>query len=191
MRLSQRVILVCAILMMPVSSAFAQLRLSGNGTLDEVQSPFTAFSVGAVQFEFLLPQPPNGEALPPAAFLLVGITGRFSQGSTQLPLLGDLLFYTSEFDGGFVFESPAGFALLNTTGAQLFTRSVNNPVFRTGRFAITDLPGAAGVIAVNGNVVISAVSTVPEPASAGLAITGALLLMACRRCRPTVARAGV
>ncbi len=79
MRLSQRVLLVCAVLMMPVSSAFAQLRLSGSGRLDEVQSPFTAFNVGAVQFEFLLPQPPNGEALPPAAFLLVGITGRFSR----------------------------------------------------------------------------------------------------------------
>jgi hypothetical protein len=178
MRLRPRLSLVCALILMPLASVSAQLRLSGTGTLTELQEPFAAFNTAApVQYEFLLPQAPIGEPLPPAAFLLSGIAGRFTQGATALTLQGDLIFFTAEFEGGFTFEFPAGFAILDAVGAQLFTRGVTAPVFRTGTFSIEDFPDGGGVLSAGNSVVISTVATVPEPGSLVLLVSGAMMLM--------------
>lgn len=172
MRLLQRVGLVCAAMLLPVATATAQLRLSGSGVLDPVQSPFTAFTAGAVQYEFLLPQPPRGEAFPPDAFALSSILGNFSQGERTLSVLGELLFYTADAGGGFVFGPLNGTTIINASGDQLFTRTVTAPLFRTGTFSVTDFPGAPGVISVQGSVTIAPATTVPEPATLLLVATG-------------------
>jgi hypothetical protein len=150
------------------------------GTLAASTAPFEAFSAGAVHFEFLLVQPPSAAPLDPAAFLLEGLSGRFVQGSTQVTLIGDLLFYTEEFDGGFSFESPVGTFILDTFGEQMFTGTIFSPRLIEGDFALENFPDFPAALAVQGNVALTAV---PEPSTLLLVVAGGVLLFGMARHR--------
>jgi PEP-CTERM motif len=173
MNLRPTIALLCAIVLLPFSSAAAQLRLTGTGLLAAPISPFESFSAGAVQFEFLIPQPSAGVPLEPAAILLEGLGGRFVQGITQLTLVGDLLFYTGDFDGGFSFESPVGTFILDTFGEQMFAGTIQNAFLIEGEYALENFPDFPALLELQGSVALTAV---PEPSSLLLMLAGGSLL---------------
>jgi hypothetical protein len=104
------------------------------------------------------------------------VSGTFS-GAVQPE--ADITFFNAAGGGGLnIYDFQAGHGLLSTDGPQLYTGPESAPVFKLGTFALTEFQGTGSY-----TLTVAEVATVPEPASAAMALTGLMLLYGGRRYR--------
>jgi hypothetical protein len=157
---------------------------SGSGT---VLQPFAGLTTGAYSFSFTLPQSPTPSFTSPQSFLLVPVTGAFTQGTVTTSLTGTLGFYTvAPGLGGFQFLLPA-MPVFNESGPQLFSGTTAAPTFLLGAGTTDRFDDRGPVAARVSNYAIASTSTVPEPSMWALLGTGLLAVggVAARRKRAT------
>lgn len=105
--------------------------------------------------------------------------GSFS-GSVQPE--ADLTFYNAAVGGGLnIYDFHGDLNLLAADGPQLYTGPESAPIFKLGKFALTQFHGL-GAYTLN----VADVSAVPEPTSALLVLTGLCVLRVARRRSPPV-----
>lgn len=116
------------------------------------------------------------------AFLVENVQGRFQGTAADR---ANIWFYNARYNGGLeidAYDRP-GF-LLVTDGPQLYTGTENNPTFRLGTFAMTDVPRlGSGRYSLTVTDLDAAPANVPEPATGAMLLAGLGLLYASRKRR--------
>ncbi len=170
-----RFIVTCSVL-----TLFAAMS-AGLAKADSVDTSTTAavvpsseydfsYVVGADTYTWSLPEPVmSTNVLAGETFNVEGISYTLNN---NMPAIGDLEFYSDEFQGGFALASypPASDQtyFIDATGPALYEPGTeNSPVFNTGTFTLDD-----SVADATGTLTISEVSTTATPEPSTLLLTG-------------------
>ena len=176
----RRLLVALCFLVLP-AHAFAQTtQVTGTGALTSASSDLPGILEGLLSYTILLPTSPTDayETGAVGGYEVENVFARFTQGDTEVELLGFFSWYPLDVGGGFEFwteDFDFGF-LLGVFADQIFVGPVEMPTFADGTYLVQDNIG----LIVTPEFTLT---TVPEPTSFVLLAAGLVFVGAAARAR--------